>query len=47
MREVEKIYEFNSQRIRKYRDTDLPIKEEDLKDNKSLLNCKIKTISNG
>ena len=47
MREVEKIYEFNSHRIRKYRDTDLPIKEEDLKDNKSLLNCKIKTISNG
>ena len=47
MREVEKIYEFNSQRIRKYRDTDLPIKEEDLKDNKSLLNCKIKTIKNG
>jgi hypothetical protein len=47
MREMEKIYQFNSNKIRKYRDTDLCIKEEDLKDNKFLLNCKIKTIKNG
>lgn len=47
MTDMEKIYEFNSYRIRKYIDTDLPIKEEDLCENKFLLNCKIKTIENG
>jgi hypothetical protein len=47
MTDMEKIYEFNSYRIRKYIDTDLPIKEEDLCENKFLLNCKIKTSENG
>jgi len=47
MRGIEKEYSFSSHLIRKYRDTDIPIKEEDLRDNKFLLNCKIKTIKNG
>jgi hypothetical protein len=47
MRGIEKEYSFSSHLIRKYRDTDILIKEEDLKDNKFLLNCKIKTIKNG
>lgn len=47
MREFEKLYQFSCNKIRKYRDTDICIKEEDLKDNKFLLNCKIETITNG
>lgn len=47
MRDMERIYGFSSHLVRKYRDTDLEIDDKDLKIDKSLLKCKIKTISNG
>lgn len=47
MKDMERIYGFSSHLVRKYRDTDLEIDDKDLKINKSLLKCKIKTIKNG
>jgi hypothetical protein len=47
MKDMERIYGFSSYLVRKYRDTDLEIDDKDLKINKSLLKCKIKTIKNG
>ena len=47
MRDMERIYGFSSHLVRKYRDADLEIDDKDLKIDKSLLKCKIKTISNG
>ena len=47
MRDMEILYSFSSHLVRKYRDTDLEIDDKDLKINKSLLKCKIKTIKNG
>ena len=47
MKDMERIYGFSSHLVRKYRDTDLEIDDKDLKIDKSLLKCKIKTISNG
>ena len=47
MKDMERIYGFSSHLVRKYRDTDIEISEKDLKENKFLLNCKIKTITNG
>jgi hypothetical protein len=47
MNDFQRIYEFSLHLIRKYRDTDIEISEKDLKKNMFLLNCKIKTITNG
>jgi len=47
MRDIEKEYNFSSHLIRKYRDKDILINEKDLKVNQQLLNCKIKTMTNG
>lgn len=47
MNDVVRAYNFSPHLIRRYRDTDMEIREEDLKEDKSLLNCKIKTIKNG
>lgn len=47
MKEVEKEYGFSSYLIRKYIDKDMEIEDNDLKKNKSLLKCKIKSIKNG
>lgn len=44
MVDFEKKYSFSKHLIRKYRDTDIEIPDHDLKNNKFLLNCKIKSI---
>lgn len=44
MRKLEQEYSFSVHLIRKYRDKDISILEKDLRDNKLLLNCKIKSI---
>ena len=44
MKRLEEEYSFSPHLIRKYRDKDLVISEKDLKNNKLLLNCKIKSI---
>lgn len=47
MNVFQKEYDFSLHLIRKYRDTGKEITERDLKDNLSLLKCKIETITNG
>lgn len=47
MTDMERKYKFSKHLIRKYRDKNLKITESDLKENKFLLDCKIKTIENG
>jgi hypothetical protein len=44
MVDFEKKYSFSKYLIHKYRNTDIEIPDHDLKNNKFLLNCKIKSI---
>jgi len=45
MKKLDDEYSFSAHLIRKYRDKDMIISENDIKDNKFLLNCRLESIN--